>query len=127
MTFLVPEELQRRWNTRLERPFWRLLQLFLERIFRGGGDSGANAFAGSVAREECLALEALGSGDRDESRSVRLAPRERTAPSAVMRRVYRIDADVKRYPFCHGPSPSGSTRAILGWSSRGRQAMWHDR
>ena len=31
--------LHTRWETRLERPFWRLVQLFVERIFRGGGDS----------------------------------------------------------------------------------------
>ncbi len=39
MSLLFPEPLQRRWETRLERPFWRLVQLFVERIFRGGGDS----------------------------------------------------------------------------------------
>lgn len=31
--------LRDRWGSRLERPFWRLVQLFVERIFRGGGDS----------------------------------------------------------------------------------------
>jgi hypothetical protein len=28
-----------RWEKRREQPFWRLVELFLERIFRGGGDS----------------------------------------------------------------------------------------
>ncbi|HKS76229.1 MAG TPA: hypothetical protein VJQ82_23655, partial [Terriglobales bacterium] len=36
---LLPEALEVRWERRLERPFWRLVQLFVERIFRGGGDS----------------------------------------------------------------------------------------
>jgi hypothetical protein len=36
---LLPQALERRWERRLERPFWRLVQLFVERIFRGGGDS----------------------------------------------------------------------------------------
>lgn len=36
---LLPESLEVRWERRLERPFWRLVQLFVERIFRGGGDS----------------------------------------------------------------------------------------
>src|SRR5579863_10024682 len=28
-----------RWEKRREQPFWRLVELFVERIFRGGGDS----------------------------------------------------------------------------------------
>jgi len=36
---LLPQSLEVRWEKRLEQPFWRLVQLFVERIFRGGGDS----------------------------------------------------------------------------------------
>ena len=36
---LLPQALEARWERRLEQPFWRLVQLFVERIFRGGGDS----------------------------------------------------------------------------------------
>jgi len=31
--------LSERWGKRHERPFWRLVELFVERIFRGGGDT----------------------------------------------------------------------------------------
>ncbi len=30
-----------KWDERRQRPFWRLVALFIERIFRGGGDSDA--------------------------------------------------------------------------------------
>ena len=30
-----------RWEDYLRRPFWRLVQLFVARIFRGGGDADA--------------------------------------------------------------------------------------
>ena len=32
---------QRQWEQRREQPFWRLVELFVERIFRGGGDTDA--------------------------------------------------------------------------------------
>ena len=31
----------RRWEDYRQRPFWRMVQLFVARIFRGGGDSDA--------------------------------------------------------------------------------------
>jgi hypothetical protein len=31
--------LNRQWEKRREQPFWRLVELFVERIFRGGGDT----------------------------------------------------------------------------------------
>ncbi|HKF02337.1 MAG TPA: hypothetical protein VKB49_08480 [Candidatus Sulfotelmatobacter sp.] len=31
----------RQWENRREQPFWRLVELFVERIFRGGGDTDA--------------------------------------------------------------------------------------
>src|SRR5262252_436034 len=31
----------RQWEKRREQPFWRLVELFVERIFRGGGDTDA--------------------------------------------------------------------------------------
>ena len=33
--------LHRQWENRREQPFWRLVELFVERIFRGGGDTDA--------------------------------------------------------------------------------------
>src|SRR5215469_12886512 len=33
--------LHRQWEKRREQPFWRLIELFVERIFRGGGDTDA--------------------------------------------------------------------------------------
>lgn len=39
MSLLAAKKLPHRWDKYLERPFWRLVQLFGERIFRGGGDS----------------------------------------------------------------------------------------
>lgn len=41
MTLLAPEIVHRRWQRYQQRPFWRLVQLFGSRIFRGGGDSDA--------------------------------------------------------------------------------------
>jgi hypothetical protein len=35
------EPIRHWWDYYRERPFWRLVQLFVERIFRGGGDSDA--------------------------------------------------------------------------------------
>lgn len=32
---------QQQWEKRREQPFWRLVELFVERIFRGGGDTDA--------------------------------------------------------------------------------------
>lgn len=32
---------QQHWEKRREQPFWRLVELFVERIFRGGGDTDA--------------------------------------------------------------------------------------
>src|SRR6202046_5265942 len=37
----VMEEIFRRWEERSQRPFWRMVRLFIARIFRGGGDSDA--------------------------------------------------------------------------------------
>lgn len=39
MTLLSPEPVRRRWQRYHQRPFWRLVELFVARIFRGGGDS----------------------------------------------------------------------------------------
>jgi len=33
------EEIFRRWEDHSRRPFWRMVRLFVARIFRGGGDS----------------------------------------------------------------------------------------
>ena len=35
------DEIFRRWDERSRRPFWRMVSLFVARIFRGGGDSDA--------------------------------------------------------------------------------------
>jgi hypothetical protein len=35
------EELFRRWEKHSQRPFWRMVHLFVSRIFRGGGDADA--------------------------------------------------------------------------------------
>lgn len=39
MSLLEPRAIRRPWDKHLEQPFWRLVQLFVERIFRGGGDA----------------------------------------------------------------------------------------
>lgn len=39
MTLLSPEPVRRRWQRYHQQPFWRLVELFVARIFRGGGDS----------------------------------------------------------------------------------------
>ncbi len=36
---LIAEVLERRWEIYRQRPFWRLVEVFVARIFRGGGDS----------------------------------------------------------------------------------------
>jgi hypothetical protein len=38
---LIAETLERRWEIYRQRPFWRLVELFVARIFRGGGDADA--------------------------------------------------------------------------------------
>jgi hypothetical protein len=38
------EEIFRRWEEQRQRPFWRMVQLFVARIFRGGGDSDSEGF-----------------------------------------------------------------------------------
>lgn len=35
----IAEAMERKWEIYRRRPFWRLVELFLARIFRGGGDS----------------------------------------------------------------------------------------
>jgi len=39
---MIREILRQEWDYHRERPFGRLVQLFVERIFRGGGDTDAN-------------------------------------------------------------------------------------
>ncbi len=41
MISLFIEAMLRRWDNHRQRPFWRMVQLFVARIFRGGGDSDA--------------------------------------------------------------------------------------
>jgi hypothetical protein len=41
MNLLGSEPLYARWDRYRQRPFWRLVELFLARIFRGGGDTDA--------------------------------------------------------------------------------------
>jgi hypothetical protein len=38
MITLAIEAIRRRWEDHRQRPFWRMVQLFVARIFRGGGD-----------------------------------------------------------------------------------------
>jgi len=38
------EEIFRRWEEQRQRRFWRMVQLFVARIFRGGGDSDSEGF-----------------------------------------------------------------------------------
>jgi hypothetical protein len=40
VTWII-EMLRRRWERYRQRPFWRLVELFVARIFRGGGDADA--------------------------------------------------------------------------------------
>jgi hypothetical protein len=42
------EEIYRRWDEYSQRPFWRMVRLFVARIFRGGGDSDAEGLDLSV-------------------------------------------------------------------------------
>ncbi len=39
MITLAVDAIYRRWEDHRQRPFWRMVQLFVARIFRGGGDS----------------------------------------------------------------------------------------
>jgi hypothetical protein len=39
MSFLLSEPLYVKWDRLRQRPFWRLVELFVARIFRGGGDT----------------------------------------------------------------------------------------
>ena len=41
MSFLSAKPARTRWDTYRERSFWRLVELFVARVFRGGGDSDA--------------------------------------------------------------------------------------
>ena len=41
MSFLYTRAERSRWDAYRERPFWRLVELFVGRVFRGGGDSDA--------------------------------------------------------------------------------------
>lgn len=41
MNLLVAKSDRSRWEVYRERPFWRLVELFVARIFRGGGDTDA--------------------------------------------------------------------------------------
>ncbi|HEY6338101.1 MAG TPA: hypothetical protein VIW68_06375 [Candidatus Sulfotelmatobacter sp.] len=42
MTLLAAEPVRKRWQHYRRRPFWRLVELFLARIFRGGGDADSD-------------------------------------------------------------------------------------
>lgn len=39
MRMSIPEIMEQGWDVYRQRPFWRLVEVFLARIFRGGGDS----------------------------------------------------------------------------------------
>jgi len=41
MSLLAAKSDRNRWDVYRERPFWRLVELFVARVFRGGGDSDA--------------------------------------------------------------------------------------
>jgi hypothetical protein len=41
MSLLAPSEMRTPWDQYRRRPFWRLVELFSARIFRGGGDADA--------------------------------------------------------------------------------------
>lgn len=41
MSLLTPAPMRTRWDRHRQRPFWRLVELFSARIFRGGGDADA--------------------------------------------------------------------------------------
>jgi hypothetical protein len=41
MSLLSPVPIRNRWDRYRQRPFWRLVELFTARIFRGGGDADA--------------------------------------------------------------------------------------
>jgi len=41
MSLLAPSEIRTPWDRYRRRPFWRLVELFSARIFRGGGDADA--------------------------------------------------------------------------------------
>ena len=41
MSMLAAKSHRSRWDVYRERPFWRLVELFVARVFRGGGDSDA--------------------------------------------------------------------------------------
>jgi hypothetical protein len=41
MSFLETKAARTRWEAYRERPFWRLVELFVGRVFRGGGDTDA--------------------------------------------------------------------------------------
>lgn len=41
MSFLTAIPARTRWDSYRERPFWRLVEIFTGRVFRGGGDSDA--------------------------------------------------------------------------------------
>ena len=41
MSLLAAKSDRSRWDVYRERPFWRLVELFVARVFRGGGDSDA--------------------------------------------------------------------------------------
>lgn len=36
---MITASIRRAWADHHQRPFWRMVQLFVDRIFRGGGDS----------------------------------------------------------------------------------------
>lgn len=42
MSLLAPAPIVTRWDRYRQRPFWRLVELFSARIFRGGGDADAD-------------------------------------------------------------------------------------
>ena len=39
MISAIKSEIERVWAEHRQRPFWRMVRLFVDRIFRGGGDS----------------------------------------------------------------------------------------
>jgi hypothetical protein len=41
MSLIAAKSDRSRWDVYRERPFWRLVELFVARVFRGGGDSDA--------------------------------------------------------------------------------------
>jgi len=41
MSLIAAKSGRSRWDVYRERPFWRLVELFVARVFRGGGDSDA--------------------------------------------------------------------------------------